>query len=196
MRLGLSLASLLLAGLAVLAVAARLHAPEYDRLDTSRAILVSSPGASLPREARIILTNVRAVPSSGALDSALASDTNLIVIDRSAASDAAAGSLRVAYHRAIPIIAINTSLADLWRLTGQDEDLRAVDPRFAAEELARARCEGVCAKFDFWATTWRSCSGDTGGSGFGPFSPGHLSIREFETQVRRQLAIGGDCPPE
>jgi hypothetical protein len=91
------------------------------------------------------------------------------------------------------LMAINVSLADLHRLTGQDEELRAVDPQFADETLARERCDDECARYPFWSLTWRSCAGDASGGGMGPFSPPHSTAREFDAQLTRQVALGPPC---
>ena len=155
-------------------------------------MLAARADAQLPPVART-LAGARNVDSLEALEAALNADTSLVVVDRSVAADAAKGSLRGLYLRGMALMAINVSLADLHRLTGQDEELRAVDPQFAAEVAAREGCEGECARYAFWSLTWRSCEGDHSGGGMGPISPPHSSAREFDTQLARQLALGPPC---
>lgn len=179
------------AGLALGLVSARLSPPARQLGASDRMVLVARADAQLPPEART-LASVRTVGSIEALDAALDADTSLVVVDRSVATDAAKGSLRDLYLRGMPLMAINASVADLYRLTGQDDELRAVDPRFAAETIARSSCEGECARSTFWAYDWRSCSGDHGGVGMGPFSP-QPSVREFDLQLARQIALGPPC---
>ena len=181
-----------IAGLALGVLSSQLPQPTRQFVDSDRIVLVARADAQLPPEART-LASVRTVGSIEALESALDADTSVIVVDRSVAKDAAKGSLRDLYLRGMPLMAINASVADLYRLTGQDDELRAVDPQFAAETMARSSCEGECARYTFWSLTWRSCAGDRSGGGMGPFVEGHTSAREFDTQLARQIALGPPC---
>jgi hypothetical protein len=191
-RIAISFIAIAVAGLALGVLSAQLPQPTRQLVDSERIVLVARADAELPPEARS-LAAARIAGSIEALDGAVNADTSLVVVDRSVAAEAENGSLRGLYLRGMALMAINVSLADLYRLTGQDEELRAVDPQFAAETIARASCEGECARDTFWSLTWRSCSGDKGGASMGPFVEGHTSAREFDTQVARQVALGPPC---
>ena len=180
------------AGIMLVWVAASLPQPEHQLRDIDRVVLVARADAQLPDVARS-LGGARTIGSIAGLDAVLGADTRVIVVDRSAITDGANGSLRGPYLRGTALMAINASIADLYRLTGQDEELRAVDPQFAAETLARSTCEAECAQNTFWSLTWRSCAGDQGGVTHGPFVPGYTSGREFDAFLTRQIRLGPPC---
>ena len=192
MRIGISFAAIVIAGTALGLLTARLPTPTRQLRDSDRIVLVARGDTELPDVARS-LASARIVGSFEALDAALSAYTSVVVVDRSVAADAPAGSLRGLYLRGMALMTINVSLADLYRLTGQDEELRAVDPQFAAETMANASCEGACQRYPFWSLTWRSCAGDRSGGGSGPFSPPHSSVRQFDLQLARQVALGPPC---
>jgi hypothetical protein len=183
---------MVVAGIVLVRVATSLPQPTHRLRDVDRVVLVARADAQLPDLARS-LGEARSVDSIADLDTVLGADTRVIVVDRSAITDGASGSLRGLYLRGMPLMAVNASVADLYRLTGQDEELRAVDPQFAAETLARSSCEGECARNTFWSLTWRSCAGDQGGVTNGPYVPGHASAREFDAFLTRQIRLGPPC---
>ena len=180
------------AGMVMGWAAARLPQPARQLRDIDRVVLVARADAEMPDVAHS-LGGARTVDSIAALDANLDAEMRVVVIDRSAVLDAPSGSLRGLYLRGMPLMAINASVADLYRLTGQDQELRAIDSQLAVDTLARLTCEGECAQNTFWSLTWRSCAGDLSGSSMGPYVGGHTSAREFNAQLVRQLRLGSPC---
>ena len=183
---------MVVAGIVLVWVATSLPQPARQLRDIERVVLVARANAQLPPETRS-LAGARTIDSIAALDVTVDADTRVIVIDRSAVLDAASGSLRELSLRGMPLMAINASIADLYRLTGQDQELRAIDSQLAVDTLARLTCEGECARNTFWSLTWRSCASNLSGSSMGPYVGGHTSAREFDAQLVRQLRLGPPC---
>ena len=183
---------MVVAGIVLGLVSTRLPRPAHQLRDVDRVVLVARADAEPPSEARS-LAGARTIGSIAALDVTVDADTRVIVIDRSAVLDAASGSLRELSLRGMPLMAINASIADLYRLTGQDQELRAIDSQLAVDTLARLTCEGECARNTFWSLTWRSCASNLSGSSMGPYVGGHTSAREFDAQLVRQLRLGPPC---
>ncbi len=193
MHSGISLATMGVAGLALGLLSAQIAPPSHPVADGDRIVLVARADARLPPIARS-LVGARTVGSITDIDAALNSNTSLVVVDRSVVADAASGSLRELYLRGMALMAINASIADLYRLTGQGVELRAVDPPLASDTLVRLTCDDDCARYPFWSLDWTSCAGAASAGAMGPLSPPPQSPqRAFDAQVERQLALGPPC---
>lgn len=172
----------------VLAVlAARLDAPPAQPPVTEGVLIIRGdepwpPGFEL-------LATAPAVPSVDALDPSLTPAVRLVVLAPGVSRHLRTDALLPVADRGIALMAVETPLAELWRVSGALTMLRRANAGFAAEEVRRTACRGCT---EFYAYTWRSCPSDPSQqSGSGQAALAHA---RFADGLRHVLANTRTCP--
>lgn len=136
-----------------------------------------------------LLATAPAVPSVDALDPSLTPAVRLVVLAPGVSRHLRTDALAPVADRGIALMAIETPLADLWRVSGALTTLRRVNPGFAADEVRRASCRGCT---DFYSYTWRACATDPSQqAGSGQTTLAHS---RFADGLRHLLGNARTCP--
>lgn len=130
------------------------------------------------------MQDARVVATLADLRQAAGPDTAVVMVDHSIAAAVPDAALRYLYLRGKMIFGINLQRRDVYRITGADADLRAVNPGYAARALAPV----PTTRGPYYSTIWRSCDGTQGGD-----SQMDFADRLFAASLGQALTIGGGC---
>jgi hypothetical protein len=187
-RLAACIVALAAAGCLLVALASRLNGPQSEPAQ-ARGVLLVSGDLEWPR-GYDALAYAPSVDSVDVLESALTDGVRLVVLGPGVSSGLRTDGLSPIADRGIAIMAIETPLPELWRVSGALTVLRRTNPGFAADEVRRVSCRDCTG---FYSYAWHSCPADPsqqGGSGQGDLA----HAPRFADRLRGVLALARTCP--